>query len=87
MEDQNEKHSMSIAMMNTLSHQNIFGNNDNKLAGLLFKEMDQDLTVFLSRLQKTLEIEREYREEILEYIYTVAYPDAKVLKMGKNEIL
>ena len=34
-----------------------------------------------------LELEREYWEETMEYIYTVAYPNVKALKMGKNEIL
>ena len=31
MEEKGEKHSMPIAMMNIISHQNVFANNDHKL--------------------------------------------------------
>lgn len=44
----------------------------------------KDLKLFEKRCKKILMVENYYREEMLEYLYTLAYPNVRYPNAGKN---
>lgn len=44
----------------------------------------KDLKNFERRCKKILQVENAYREEILEYLYTIAYPMVRYPPGGKS---
>ena len=46
-------------------------------------EMYQDLDRYVCRLKKGISLEREYRDDLYEFIYSTGFPDIEFLKMGR----
>ena len=44
----------------------------------------KDLKLFEKRCKKILAVENYYREEMLEYLYTLAYPNVRYPNSGKS---
>ena len=44
----------------------------------------KDLKLFEKRCKKILSVENYYREEMLEYLYSLAYPNVRYPNAGKN---
>ena len=56
--------------------------NQLKLAQKSIKEQSKDLRTFEKRTLAIIKVENEYRLEMLEYLYTIAYPRAQLPKVA-----
>lgn len=74
--------SVHLSYMNSISMSHLTLTNLKKQSTILMQEMEQ-LEIFKRRLEKSQQLENSYREELVTFLYTIAYPDIELAEPEK----